>query len=77
MRKLFIPLLAAIALPTAVNADVAPAYLIIKTDATTSTVPMKSMEACARAEEKALVKDNWKRNGHAPCCVRAICLKSE
>ena len=60
MKRLLLPLLAALALPTAVNAELAPYYLIIKSGTTTSTVPMKSLKGCERALDKALVKTNWK-----------------
>ncbi len=76
MKRLLLPLLVALALPTAVNADVAPYYLIIDKGA---PVPMKSMEACERALDKVLVKTNWKwiKRANWPVNLNGICLKSE
>ena len=51
MKRLLLPLLAALALPTAVNA--AEYYLIIHTFAERlAVVPMNSEEACERAGKK-------------------------
>ena len=77
MKRLLLPLIAALTLPTAVNAS--DYYLIIKNGTTSSTVPMRSMEACERALDKALVKTNWKylKKLNSPIGLHGICLKSE
>ena len=54
MRKLLIPLLAAIAVPTAVNAESHNYYLLLRSGYGTWTVPMESMEACEKALNKAM-----------------------
>ena len=56
MRKLLIPLLAAIALTTAVNADLNNYYLLLRSGDGSWTVPMESMEACEKALNKAMDK---------------------
>ena len=56
MRKLLIPLLAAIALTTAVNADSNNYYLLLRSGDGSCTVPMESMEACEKALNKAMDK---------------------
>ena len=56
MRKLLIPLLAAIALTTAVNADSNNYYLVLRSGDGSWTVPMESMEACEKALNKAMDK---------------------
>ena len=56
MRKLLIPLLAAIALTTAVNADSNNYYLLLRSGDGSWTVPMESMEACEKALNKAMDK---------------------
>ena len=52
MRKLLIFLLAAVASPTAVNAEVANYYLIGMAERKPYVVPMASIEACEIAGEK-------------------------
>ena len=56
MRKLLIPLLAAIALTTAVNADSNNYYLLLRSGDGSWTVPMESMEACEKGSNKAMDK---------------------
>ena len=80
MKRLLIPLLAAIASPTAVMAEKAPYYLIIHYGVyTSSTVPMQTLEGCEAALEKVMEGTNWtfKKKGQIPKFVRGICLKSE
>ena len=65
MRKLLIPLLASIALPTAVNADSNNYYLLLRSSDIKGlsngswTVPMESMEACETALNKAMSREGW------------------
>ena len=54
MRKLFILLLAAFALPTAVNAEVSNYYLLGIAERKTFVVPMKSLQLCGEAGIKAV-----------------------
>ena len=79
MRKLLIPLLAAIALPTAVNANSHNYYLILRTGDGSWTVPMESMEACEKALNKAMDQKSWKyRNKMATKgAARGICLTNK
>ena len=76
MKKIVLLLLPALIIPIPVDADVAPYYLIIDKGA---PIPMKSMEACERALDKALVSTNWKwvKKLNWPTNLNGICLKSE
>ena len=49
MKRLLLPLLAALALPTAINAEVANYYLLGSADRHTFVVPMKSLGLCEEA----------------------------
>ena len=80
MKRLLLPLLTALALPTAINADVAPYHLIIRYGAyTSSTIPMKTLEVCEAALEKGLERNNWayRKKTHGAYVITGICLKSE
>ena len=65
MRKLFIPLLAALALPTAVNAE--SVYLVVKTttgsmmreNGQLMVVPMKTMDGCEEAGQKLVSSERF------------------
>ena len=59
MKRLLLPLLAALALPTAVNADSNNYYLLLKSGYGTWTVPQESMEACEKALNKAMDRKSW------------------
>ena len=59
MKRLLLPLLAALALPTAVNANSHNYYLILRTGDGSWTVPMESMEACETALNKAMSREGW------------------
>ena len=78
MKRLLLPLLAALALPTAVNAS--DYYLILQNlyEGGTYSVPMKTLEGCEAALEQAMGKNNWSLRGKIIDAVyRGICLKSE
>ena len=65
MRKLLIPLLAALALPTAVNAE--SVYLVVKTttgsmmreNGQLMVVPMKTMDGCEEAGQKLVSSERF------------------
>ena len=65
MKRLLLPLLAAIALPTAVNAEVAEYYLLVKFGKNSWTVPMKSKQLCEDAGLKVALPSNWFPNEHS------------
>jgi len=52
LKRLLLPLLAALALPTAVNAEVAGYYLVGIADRKPFVVPMKTLELCEEAGKK-------------------------
>ena len=65
MRKLLIPLLAALALPTAVSAE--SVYLVVKTttgsmmreNGQLMVVPMKTMDGCEEAGQKLVSSERF------------------
>ena len=59
MKRLLIPLLAALVLPTAVNAQSNNYYLLLENGDVSWTVPMESMEACEKALNRAMDKKSW------------------
>ena len=59
MKRLLFPLLAALALPTAVSADSNNYYLLLENGDVSWTVPMESMEACEKALNRAMDKKSW------------------
>ena len=79
MRKLFIPLLAALALPAAVNAE--SVYLVVKTITGTlmrgngqlMVVPMKTMDGCEEAGQKLISSERF----FHPKNVSFECLESK
>lgn len=76
MKYFLIPLLTALALPTAVNAANYKYHLIIGDD---HVVPMRSKEACEKALQKILDVDNYqaKRKVWKPSAAYGMCLSSE
>ena len=78
MKRLILPLLAALTLPNAVNAE--DYYLVIHNGIYTSnTVPMKTLAGCNAALEKAMIFSNWSylKEGQKPTFLQGICLKRE
>ena len=74
MRKLLIPLLAALALPTAVNAE--SYYLLVGTKGYRNwTVPMASIEVCEKSLDRVIKKSNWE--GDTRGNLVAICIKGK
>ena len=64
MKSLLLPLIAALALPTAVNAEVANYYLLVEWKRNNWTVPMQSKELCESAGQKVLDQQyNWEPKG--------------
>ena len=64
MKRLLLPLLAALSLPTAVNAEVANYYLLVEWKRNNWTVPMQSKELCESAGQKVLDQQyNWEPKG--------------
>ena len=59
MRKLLIPLLSAMALSTAVNAEVASYYLLGIAERESFFVPMQTLEACEAAGKKFITSKAW------------------
>ena len=79
MKRFLLPLLAALALPTAVNASNYNYHLLIAPSGKNYLVPMKSEAACEKALQKALDMDNYKYSKKAwkPNGAYGICLPSE
>ena len=80
MKRFLLPLLAALAFPTAVNAEGYPYYLLLSERSNKNwIVPMKSQASCESALKTALEAENWSHpNKHSkPIALLGICLKSE
>ena len=83
MKRLLLPLIAAIALPTSVNAQ--GWHLLVKGEypSVTWTVPMNSEKACKRELDRVLDSDNWKMKVYKKDIeifvrnLRVICVKSQ
>ena len=78
-RFLFLALGMGLLLPTAANAENSSHHLLIYVQGSEWNVPMKSMAACEKALEKALVMENWQRNPKSwnPTGGRGICLENK
>jgi len=59
MKRLLLPLLAAIALPTAVNAELNEFYLLGAAGYKSYVVPMKTLELCEDAGQKFINRKSW------------------
>ena len=79
MKRLLLPLLAALALPSNVFAHEYTHYLIIYIGGEQSAIPMKSMIACEKALKKSLNMDNYETGGKysTPMGAYGICLEIE
>ena len=79
MKHLLLPLLAAISLPSAVNASEYKYSLVFEVQAKQFNVPMKSMEACEIALKKVLDMNNWQlsKPSWKPMGGKGICLENE
>ena len=84
MKPLLIPLLAALALPTAVNAETW--WLLVRGSAKQTIqsvaweIPTSSKKECEREKTKVLDVDNWdgyKHENRTKLLVTAICLKGK
>ena len=78
-RFLLLALGMGLLLPTAVNAENSSHHLLIYVQGSEWNVPMKSMAACEKALEKALVMDNWKHipRNFKPLGGRGLCLENK
>ena len=73
MKRLLLPILAALALPTAVNAE--SYYLLISGSHINQNVPMSSLEECEQNLIKVIDQKNWKpKRVH---WLGAICIKGK
>ena len=70
MKRLLLPLLAAIALPTAVNAETW--YLLIGKGGGIVSVPMESEEQCEQAAEEVTTFKEWRGDGKLWFVVNCI-----
>ena len=78
LKRLLFTLLAALSLPTAVNAQVANYYLLVEWKKNNWTVPMQSKQLCEAAGQEVLdQKNNWEPKGNGKdgfpyyICVKA------
>ena len=74
MKRLLLPLQAALALPNAVNAETW--YLIINgIQGTLVSVPTSSLEECEQSGKKVDNKKEWK--GGRPIEIQYVCIKGK
>ena len=74
MKRLLLPLLAALALPNPVNAE--NYYLLVGTKGPRNwKVPMESLEDCEKSLTRVIDKSNWK--GDTRGDLMAICVKGK
>ena len=76
MRKFLIPLLASIALPTAVNTKNANYYLLADGYKANWTVPMYSFELCQATGKRFINNKNWANKG-GKGALDYICVKAK
>ena len=78
MKRLLLPLIAAFALPTAVNAETY--WLLLKANhgsrilAWEWQVPMDSLKECESSKKKATNMENWSGMQPAPRAISGICI---
>jgi hypothetical protein len=77
MKRLLLPLLAALTLPTAVNAEVANYYLLGIAERKTYVVPMESLELCEEAGIKAVNPKEWYKSKVGTAFLSYVCLKAK
>ena len=70
MKRLLLPFLASLALPTSLNAETW--YLLIGKGAGIVTVPMESEEQCEQAGEEVTTFREWKGDGKVWFVVNCI-----
>ena len=75
MKRLLIPLIAALALPTAVNAEVANYYLLGMAARKSYVVPMQSLDACEVAGKKFADAKAWFRRQETITPLTYVCVK--
>jgi len=73
MKRLLLPLLAALALPTAVNAETW--YLLGKAKGSNYTIPTESKEDCEEQGQRFLKGKNW--TGDSSFVRAWICIKGK
>ncbi len=77
MKRLLLPLLAALSLPTSVNAEVANYYLLGSADRHTFVVPMKTLEICEEAGQDFVNNKNWTPKYVAKYQITFNCVRAK
>ena len=78
MKRLLLPLLTALALPTSVNAEVANYYLLGMAALRSYVVPMQSLEACEVAGQKFADSQAWfRRQATMTTPLTYVCVKAK
>ena len=75
MKRLLIPLIASLVLPTALNAETW--YLFASHSSGTHTISMQSKEACEKAGEKFWDEKGTNWTGFKPSVPGYICIKGK
>ena len=77
MKRLLLPLIAALALPTAVNAENAKYYLLADGYKANWTVPMDSIELCEASGKRFINNKNWANKSSGKGALDYICVKAK
>ena len=79
MKRLLLPLIAALALPTAAQAESYKLLVKVRQIASisTSVMTMASKELCEEGKKKVLQMSQWEGKLSGNSDVAAICIKSE
>ena len=77
MKRLLLPLLAAIALPTVVNAEVANYYLLGMAARKPFFVPMQTLEACEAAGKKFITSKAWDNRMETMTALSYLCVATK
>ena len=77
MIRLLLTLLPAIALPTAVNAEVANYYLLGMAARESFFVPMQTLEACEAAGKKFITSKAWDNRMETMTALSYLCVATK
>ena len=77
MKRSILPVLAALIIPTAINAEVANYYLLGMAIRKSYVVPMQSLEACEVAGQKFAEAKAWLRRQETMTPPTYACIKAK
>ena len=77
MKRSILPLLTALVIPTAVNAEMANYYLLGMAARKSYVVPMQSLEGCEVAGQKFAEVKAWFRRQETMTPLTFVCIKAK